>query len=104
MKKRRVRPEELELWQQVARTAEQLPGRPVVNSEDPSSAAAPRLEPRKDAVQTETAIPRHFTLGNKAKTDGRVDVPKSTSQRIGEQPVSMDAKTFAKMKRGKPGP
>lgn len=99
--KRRVRPEELELWQQVARTAEQLPGRPVAKPETPRQDAAPPLGPRKDPVQTETAIPRNFTLGHKAKSGARVDAPKSTSQRVGEQPVSMDAKTFAKMKRGK---
>ncbi len=100
MSKRRVRPEELELWQQVARSAEKLNRSEKSDwaQEALSKAALPDVEP---VLEPTPAVQKKFRIGQKAKTSTRLDMPKTTSDTIAGQGVHMDAKTFAKMKRGK---
>ena len=71
MSRRRVRPEELELWQQVARTAQRI--RPEDFQIGQKAAGAP---------------PAH-------------DVLPGLSERVAKAPVQMDKKAFHRMKRGK---
>lgn len=102
MTKRRVRPDELELWQQIARSTERLAGKPqpLIQNAPSEPVSVPARDPQ-DPDRQIAGVPRKFTLGEKAKTSTRMDLPKSTSQRISEHHLKMDAKTFAKMKRGK---
>jgi DNA-nicking Smr family endonuclease len=95
MTKRRLRPEELELWQQVAGSADPLHKRPAPRDPVPPKDLSPkRREPSSPVLPA-------FTVGEKfAHTETHV-FPKTTSQRVKEDPLQMDAKAFGKMKRGK---
>ncbi|SLN43686.1 putative DNA endonuclease SmrA [Roseovarius litorisediminis] len=93
MTRRKLRPDEIELWQKVARTAESLhPDRPA------SDLPLPKPRPHKKPM------PRieRFDLGHKAgiKAPGH-DVLPGLPERIAAAPVKMDKKAFARLKRGK---
>jgi DNA-nicking Smr family endonuclease len=95
--KRRLRPDELELWQQVARSADPLPKRPApVASEKPKTVFEPQPERPQPAP-----IPA-FKLGDKrsVKTETHY-FPRTTSERVKAEPVKMDNKAFGRLKRGK---
>ena len=93
MSRRRLRPDELDLWRKVAGTAQPMhPGRPV-----------PSL-PLKKAKAPEPAMRpvEKFELG--ARRDGQTpshDVLPGLSERVAKAPVRMDKKAFGKLKRGK---
>lgn len=98
MSRRRIKPEELELWQQVARTAQRLrpetPGRvsplpPEPMIRNPRSAPpTPRLE--------------DFQIGQRALgTPPAHDLLPGLSEGVATVPVQMDKKAFQRMKRGK---
>lgn len=95
MSKRRLRPDELELWQQIAQSADPLhPGRPAPH---------PRPLPKKAQpdMRAPDPIPM-FQVGQKARTTVPEHRPlKTNADRLRSDPVSMDAKSFGKMKRGK---
>ncbi|MBR9650411.1 Smr/MutS family protein [Thalassovita aquimarina] len=93
MTRRRLKPEEVELWKKVAETAERLhPERP--KSELPK----PKPKPQK----TPTFRMPDFQVGAKAgATPSRDDLMPSIAEQLGSGPVRMDRKTFGKMKRGK---
>lgn len=95
MSRRRLRPDELELWQQIARSAEPMhPARPM-------PAPRPTPKPTQPAKRGPEPIPQ-FHLGQKSKTAlPDPQPPKTTSERLRGEPVSMDAKAFGRMKRGK---
>ncbi|MFZ7090991.1 Smr/MutS family protein [Primorskyibacter sp. 2E233] len=98
MSRRRVRPEELELWQQVAKSAEPMHKRPK-----PVERPAPKPNSAmvKPAVQP---IPS-FKLGDTAQTHTETHFfPKTTSQRVQADPLQMDSKAFTRLKRGKLAP
>lgn len=105
-RRRTLRPEEEEIWNAVARTANPLHRsrillkqvdalthpRPVADPTEPPPLALskPRLEP--------------FLLGEKARTTPRHDIAPSLRDQIAAAPLAMDAKKFGKMTRGKLAP
>lgn len=95
MTKRRLRPEELELWQQVARNTNPLLKQP--KPAEPTMAkkiARPKVQPREPLSP--------FSMGEKAVRQTETHVfPKTTAQRIKSDPLQMDSKSFTRMKRGK---
>ena len=95
MTRRKPRPDELDLWQQVARTAKPLVQKrwaPTVQTEKP--VAAPPAEP----------LPR-FRIGEKHPSKNESHLPPATlSQRLAKAPVQMDSKAFSRLKRGKLSP
>jgi len=98
MTKRRLRPEELELWQQVASSADPLQNRPAPKAElPPKKLVEPRPAPKDDPIPA-------FMLGEKTVQTETHYFPKTTSQRLKSDPLQMDAKAFGKLKRGKLAP
>ncbi|MFU8778200.1 MAG: Smr/MutS family protein [Roseovarius sp.] len=98
MSRRRVRPEELELWQQVARTAQRI--RPETPPRVPAPVAEPMIRNPRSAPPT----PRieDFQIGQRAAGTPPVhDVLPGLSERVATVPVQMDKKAFHRMKRGK---
>ncbi|TNF20170.1 MAG: DNA mismatch repair protein MutS [Rhodobacteraceae bacterium] len=94
-RKRRVRPDEAELWGQVARTAIPMPGR--------KPAAPPRPAPRTKEIEPPARpdLPQ-FSMGQKAQTAApRTVLAPSISDELAGAPVAMDKKAFTRLKRGK---
>lgn len=94
---RHLSQEERALWDRVAERATPLdPGRPL----DPQ----PSQPPSKS--QTAIAPPSlpPFSVGQKANHARPHDVLPTIGERLSKAPVNMDAKSFAKMKRGKIAP
>ncbi|MCR8549531.1 Smr/MutS family protein [Salipiger sp. P9] len=102
MSKRRLRPDELELWQQVAKTAKRLPGG--------HKTAAPQAKTPPEPVIRAAQPPKPQPLSPFSLGAGARPAPEShdflgtTSDRLAREPVSMDAKAFTRMKRGKLAP
>lgn len=94
---RRVKPDELDLWNRVAETAERM-HRPKPR-EDTKPGAKPRKPPKQvDPIPT-------FRVGQGASgTPPAHDLMSSVSDRVRNAPVRMDRKTHTKMKRGKMKP
>lgn len=96
---RRLKPEELELWQKVADNTQALHRRSVF---DPAAVASRRvektLEPRRP-LAPESPKPRAPSAPTL-----RYDLAPTMSDRLQCAPVQMDRKTFTKMKRGKLAP
>ncbi|WP_323781639.1 Smr/MutS family protein [Thalassovita sp.] len=92
MTRRRLKPEEIELWKKVADTAERLhsdPSRPDPKPKPkPKKAARPRLPDFKLGTRSAPAL---------AKTD----LNSTISEQLDNTPMRMDRNTFGKMKRGK---
>lgn len=100
MSRRRVRPEELELWQQVARTAQRI--RPEAAARAP--APAPHPEPMIRNPRSAPPMPKleDFQIGQKAVgAPPAHDVLPGLPERLATAPVQMDKKAFQRMKRGK---
>lgn len=96
MSRRRVRPDELELWDLVARSAERLPGRARRKDEPPAPPKpGPKPRPQPDPLPA-------FSLGARAgKAPEHHDFHGTTSDRLRSAPLNMDAKAYKTMKRGK---
>jgi len=95
MTRRRLRPDEIELWQKVAERTERLhPERKTPAGHAPR----PKPKPEKPIV---TGV-SHFEIGSRTPP---ASVPHklapSLSDRLASAPVHMDKKSFARMKRGK---
>lgn len=92
MSRRKLRPEEKELWQKVAHSATPLP-----------QALRRAAEPAKPTVRRKAEpetmdLPKAFGIGTKVNTNGpSVSKPQTASH---TKPV-MDTKTYGKMRRGK---
>ncbi|MFY0693171.1 MAG: Smr/MutS family protein [Paracoccaceae bacterium] len=97
-KPRNLSPEERDLWSKVADSAKPLgPARKRVS--DPAEILNTKPAPKKVA-----SIPR-FEIGQSQKTKPMAhDLSPSLTERLNAGPVQMDAKSFAKMKRGKIDP
>ncbi len=100
-RRRRLKPEEIELWQKVAGTAERLT--PEQKSLVPP--AAPKKE-RRQIPEDDTPAPRRdiepFRLGQKAGgSRAPHDILAPIHERLQAAPVRMDKKTHGKMKKGK---
>ncbi|WP_113911680.1 Smr/MutS family protein [Roseovarius dicentrarchi] len=101
MSRRRLRPEELDLWKQVAQTATPLdPVQPR-----PKTPAQTIERPAKPAQKTPAPPVKPFSLGQKA-TQGRPahDVLPGLTDRMRALPVTMDRKAYGKLKKGKLAP
>jgi len=98
MTRRRLRPEELELWNQVARTTDKLNPRSIEMPAD----ATPKRPPRKpEPVSPQKPLSR-FEIGQNArgKSAGHTLYPTAPEQ-VAHAPVRMDKKAHTKLKRGK---
>ena len=95
MTRRRLRPDEVELWQKVAERTERL--HPERKAETPR-AARPKPKPEKPVFH----VSEPFTLGARAAAQTTPHkLQPSLSDRLSSAPVQMDKKSFGKMKRGK---
>jgi len=94
--RRRLRPEEQELWQAVARTT--TPLHPVT-ARHPIKNMPPALT-HKAAAQPAPVFGR-FRIGEKAHLRAIHDILPPLADRLAAAPVRMDAKSFARMARGK---
>lgn len=94
---RRIKPDELDLWKQVAATTDRM------HRAKPREETNPGPKPRKPAKQVEPIS--SFRLGQTAtgSTAGH-DLMGTVSDRMRNAPVRMDRKTHTRMKRGKLSP
>ena len=96
MKRRRLRPDEEELWRKVVSNAERLHPEKPLRPQD--FVTTPTTQPRKKA--TFEAIPKSLTIQPSVpKTSTRLSP--SIAEQVGRQPVQMDRKAFDQLKRGK---
>ena len=94
MSRRRLRPEELELWQQVAKSADRLPGKRAPLSD-------PDVRPKAKPPSMREALPA-FELGTRSLPPTEThDFSGTTSDRLSRESLRMDHKAFGKLKRGK---
>jgi len=99
-RKRQLRPDEMALWQEVARRTEPLGPKRKRASMTPAKPSTPS-EPAPEAV---TPLPA-FSLGEAVQGKGpRHDVLPGIAERIASAPVAMDRKSFQRLKRGKLSP
>ncbi|GGG78817.1 DNA mismatch repair protein MutS [Salipiger pallidus] len=102
MSRRRLRPDEIELWHLVAKSAEPLPGH---HAPAPPKAKTPAPD-RASGRQPERMPPpdrlASFDLGAGARpAPEHHDFRGTTSDQLSREPVRMDSKAFTRMKRGK---
>lgn len=101
MSKRRVKPDELDLWQQVAKTTERLS--PVKQNDFKRMIETPDYVdvPRDASASTPAPVPE-FRVGQRSKSKASSSaLPPSVSERLTNDPVNMDHKAFTRLKRGK---
>lgn len=95
MTRRRLRPDEVELWQKVAERTERL--HPERTADSPFK-TRPKPKPEKPVFN----VTEPFTLGSRVPaTPAPHKLQPSLSDRLSSAPVQMDKKSFGKMKRGK---
>ncbi len=103
-RRRSLRPEEEELWHAVARTARPLHAEPQRRKLD-EAPPPPALQPHthRPAPLPDPTPPRlkPFRLGEKSRTPPTHDLAPTLSEALASAPVLMDAKTHARMTRGK---
>src|SRR6056297_1434818 len=91
--RRRLKPEEVELWRRVAKTTERL---------NPERREDHGLLAKPAAQKAARPLLQEFEIGQKkAGTKPEHDVSPDIAERIARQPVKMDQKTYGKLKRGK---
>lgn len=96
MKRRRLRPDEEELWRKVVSNAERLHPEKPLKPEDfvTTPASQPRQKARFQAMpRTVPATP--------VRPETTTNLLPGIADRIGAQPVQMDRKSFNRMKKGK---
>jgi len=99
-RKRHLRPDEMALWQEVARRTEPLGPR---RKQAIMTPAKPSDSPEQNPAET-APVPA-FRPGEKAQGAGPGnDVLPGIAERIASAPVSMDRKSFQRLKRGKLSP
>lgn len=97
-RRRKLHPEEQELWRQVARTADPLHKRPAQKAAGPDH--APKPLPQQTSAPHDPLSP--FALGERSLPRTQTHVfPKTSADHLHEAPVRMDAKAFTRLKRGK---
>ncbi|MDJ0821944.1 MAG: Smr/MutS family protein [Paracoccaceae bacterium] len=94
MTRRKLRPDELELWQQIAKSADPLKNRPRTSPQSTLTKPKP-ANAKRDPMPS-------FDIGETAtaRTETHYQ-PQTTSDRLKSTPVKMDTKAFARLKRGK---
>jgi len=96
MKRRRLRPDEEELWRKVVSNAERLhPEKPLKPADFVTSSPA---RPRKKA--SFDAVPKSLTI-QPSRPTASAHLSPSIAEHVSAQPVQMDRKAFDQMKRGK---
>lgn len=96
MRKRRLRPEEEDLWRKVTAKADRLhPEKPLVPQDFVTSTPPPK--PRKQMFE---AVPRTIS-GPVGRPRTHVSLAPSIVDQVGNAKVQMDRKSFDQMKRGK---
>ncbi|KGM47104.1 Smr/MutS family protein [Pseudooceanicola atlanticus] len=94
---RRLKPEEIELWNKVASTAERYHQPRKIESQE-------KRPSRKPAPKAEVDLPR-FKVGQSGNGQSQGhDILPPVSERLHNAPVRMDRKTHTKLKRGKVKP
>lgn len=94
MSRRRVKPDELDLWNQVARTTERLtPPKRSIIVDAPLQEKPPKREAKSISPFKLGALP--------TATREMRDVLPALSERLRAAPVQMDAKSYKTMQRGK---
>jgi DNA-nicking Smr family endonuclease len=99
-RRRTLRPEEIDLWQSVARSAKPLHGKPPGFHRKVEAATPP--PPQLAPPAPEPLTP--FRLGEKARHHPGHTLTPSLPQSMVLAPLQMDAKAFGKMTRGKLAP
>ncbi len=100
MSRRRLRPDEIDLWNQIARTATPLD--PVQPRPTGPAQKLTRETPPKPEAPRPVAP---FSLGQKAARSGPAhDVLPGLTDRMRALPVTMDRKAYGKLKKGKLSP
>ncbi|WP_417605633.1 Smr/MutS family protein [Primorskyibacter flagellatus] len=98
MSKRRVRPDELDLWRQVTKNTERLDVRKVFQPKPTKPAQKTDVQPEPNPPQPLT----RFEVGERSrKRDSQATLPPSIKDRLSTDPVQMDKKAFTRLKRGK---
>lgn len=108
-RRRNLRPEERELWEQVARTAQPMHRAPLRAPEAPAAEPAelvmPADLPMPARVPEPFRLPTGFRPGAKARSaTTRIDLAPTPAQAFAEAPLRMDAGTHKSMTRGKVSP
>jgi DNA-nicking Smr family endonuclease len=93
---RHLSPEERDLWDRVARTAQPLEDRPKARLSGKSKAKGDAKREQEQAAP----LPA-FRVGEKLDHSGDHDLLPSLSDQLGQAPLAMDRKTHGKLKRGK---
>ncbi len=99
MKRRGLRPDELELWRKVAQTTKRL--KPERNAPKPQ-VLKPALKPAPVDQQAPPIAPFQIGAGN--RNAPAHDVLPGLSERLATAPVKMDKKAHQRLKRGKLSP
>lgn len=96
MKRRRLRPEEEELWRKVVSNAERLHPEKPLKPQDfvTTPAPKPRQKVRFEAIPSKIAAPSSHPATS-------TNLTPSITDQVRSQPVQMDRKAFDQMKRGK---
>jgi DNA-nicking Smr family endonuclease len=101
MSRRRLRPEELELWQQIARSTDPLHKR----SRQRVPPAPGKKEPAPKGPDDPVEALKSFAVGEAARAKpSSAALPQATADRLRGDPVAMDSKAFGRLKRGKLAP
>jgi DNA-nicking Smr family endonuclease len=95
-RRRTLRPEEVDLWQTVARSAKPLHGKPASFHR--------RVEPAPATPPSPAEPLTPFRLGEKSRVKPGHSLAPSLPQALSQAPLQMDAKAFGKMTRGKLAP
>ncbi len=98
-RRRHLRPEEEDLWQSVARTAQPMHPQKA----RPRSLELPASLPQEKPKQPPAALP-WFRIGEASRASARQAALPDLSSPMSPAPPRMDAKAFARMSRGKLAP
>jgi DNA-nicking Smr family endonuclease len=98
-RRRHLRPEEEDLWQAVARTAQPMHSKKGQDQRWGGVDLPPSLSKEKAPPALQP-----FQIGEKARTVLGHDLVPNLSARLSAAPLRMDAKAFARMSRGKLSP
>ncbi|MEM8730776.1 MAG: Smr/MutS family protein [Pseudomonadota bacterium] len=104
MTRRKLTPEEVALWEQVAARTKRLQKDSKAAAETPTPKPKPKPKPQKPPLPHRGDI-APFDLGQTAPSrPAPHDLKKPVSDRVAAAPLAMDRKAFTKMRRGKLAP
>ncbi|OIQ33190.1 MAG: DNA mismatch repair protein MutS [Alphaproteobacteria bacterium MedPE-SWcel] len=101
MSRRKLTPEEIDLWKKVVTHTERLHTGRRETGGDPDDLPHPP-KPKPKPQRSPTAALPHFEVGSKARgATPRHDLKPSPGRKLAADPLRMDEKAFRRMKRGK---